>query len=233
MPTAPEMFCLWGKTGSHRRAVRTTRLTRSGSRWKNLAERGSVLVSAPDGTSIHDRRRSSRTAIPASPPGWGQQQVLHLLLPELRHEGRSVAARVLTRRDQEEATVLHALELAIHDPGLWRITLIICGIDSQEGRLYPIQAGRGVIVARRIPLIQEVIGIGGERRHEALVEQLVCQLARGRQLLVCQRSAVGGDAEEHIGHLERARLRGVVTVLPIRIVADRIDDQAPHHPIAA
>src|SRR5216684_3496128 len=84
-----------------------------------------------DGTSLHDRRRSSRTAAPASPPGWGQQQVLHLLLPELRHEGRSVAARVLTRRDQEEATVLHALELAIHDPGLWRITLIICGIDSQ------------------------------------------------------------------------------------------------------
>src|ERR1700687_4786408 len=104
-------------------------LTRSGRRWKNLAERGSVLVSAPDGTSIHDRRRSSRTAIPASPPGWGQQQILHLLLPELRHECRSVAARVLTRRDQEEATVLQALELAIHDPGLWRITLIICGID--------------------------------------------------------------------------------------------------------
>src|SRR5258705_11964155 len=101
-----------------------------------------------------------------SPPGWGQQHVLHLLLPELRHEGRSVAARVLTRRDQEEATVLHVLELAIHDPGLWRITLIICGIDSQEGHLNPIQAGRWVIVARRIPLIQEVIGIGVERRHE-------------------------------------------------------------------
>jgi len=26
----------------------------------------------------------SRTAAPASPPGWGQQQVLHLLLPELK-----------------------------------------------------------------------------------------------------------------------------------------------------
>ena len=51
---------------------------------EELGRTGSVLVSAPDGTSIHDRRRSSRTAIPASPPGWGQQQVLHLLLPELK-----------------------------------------------------------------------------------------------------------------------------------------------------
>ena len=32
--------------------------------------------------------------------GWGLQQLLHLLLPELRHAGGAVAARVLARRDR-------------------------------------------------------------------------------------------------------------------------------------
>ena len=57
--------------------------------------------------------------------------------------------------------------------------------------------------------------------------------ARRRHLLVGQRAARGGDAEEHGGRPEGLGLGRVVAVLPVGIVADRIDDQPPHHPVAA
>ena len=68
---------------------------------------------------------------PTSPPGCGQQQLLHLLLPEFRHCRRAVAARLLAGRYQVKAAILHALQLAIHDFGFRRIALVIGGINSQ------------------------------------------------------------------------------------------------------
>src|SRR5215472_4870972 len=40
--------------------------------------------------------------------------------------------------------------------------------------------------------------------------------------LVRQRSAFGGDAIKHVGHLEGARLRGAIAGVPVRIVAASI-----------
>ncbi len=54
-----------------------------------------------------------------------------------------------------------------------------------------------------------------------------------RLLLIGERAAVGGDAEEHVGDAERLGLLGVVAALPVGIVADRVDDEAAHHPVAA
>src|SRR5262245_29250869 len=108
-----------------------------------------------------------------------------------------------------EAPILYPLELVLHDSGCHRVALVVRGIDGQDRRLYALQVGRGIIISRRIPLIQKIVGISGERSREPLIKQCVSQFARWRELLIRQRSPVGGNAEEYIGHLERARLRRV------------------------
>jgi len=61
----------------------------------------------------------------APPTGGRRQQVLQLLLPELCKRGGEVPARVFARRDQEQSSVLYALNFAIRDPGFRRIAFVI------------------------------------------------------------------------------------------------------------
>ena len=161
------------------------------------------------------------------------QQLCQRLRIEPGHAGRAVAARLLAGRDQVEAAVPDLLQRGFHQAGLRRIALVVGGIDGQQRRRDALQARRGVVVARGFPLVEDVVGIGGERRRQPLVEKLVGLLARRRHLLVGQRAARGGDAVEHGGRPEGLGLGRVVAVLPVGIVADRIDDQPPHHPVAA
>ena len=144
-----------------------------------------------------------------------------------------MAAGLLARGDQQQLAVLHALQLALHDAGLGRVALVVGRIDGEQRRRDALEARRGVVVARGVPIVEEVVGVGLGRGRDALLQQLVGQLARRRLLLVGQRAADGGDAEEHIGHAEGLRLLGVVAALPRRIVAHGVDDHAPHHPVAA
>ena len=106
------------------------------------------------------------------PAGGGLQQLLQLLAPESRRAGGRVAARVFARRYQVKPTVLHAFECAFGDCGFRRVAFIVGRIDRQERGLDAFQAARGVIVARRLPLVEKVIGIAGGRRRQALVRSL-------------------------------------------------------------
>src|SRR4029079_17331904 len=106
-------------------------------------------------------------------PRRGSQQFLDLLLPKLGHAGGAVAAGVFAARYQIHAAILDALEFALEDSKLGWIAFVVGGIDGQQRGLHALQAGRRVVVARRVPLIQEVVGIGFERRRQPLVEQLV------------------------------------------------------------
>src|SRR5262245_46905798 len=90
-----------------------------------------------------------------------------------------MAARVVAGRYQVKPTVLHAFECAFRYSGFRRIAFIVGRIDRQERGLNAFKAGRGVVVARRLPLVEKVVGVGGERRRQALVEELVGLLARG------------------------------------------------------
>src|SRR5262249_56885884 len=94
------------------------------------------------------------------PAGSRLQQLLQLLAPEFCHAGGRVAARVFARRYQVKPAVLHAFEFALRDSGFWRIAFIVSRIDRQERGLNPFKAGRGVIVARRLPLVAKVVGVG-------------------------------------------------------------------------
>src|SRR4030095_12714966 len=78
-----------------------------------------------------------------------------------------------------------------------------------------------------------IIGITAERRAEALVHDLVGFLARRRGPVERLIAATGGEPVEHGGKLQAAGLLGVVALHPFRIVADRVDDQATGHPVAA
>src|SRR5262245_60893201 len=130
-----------------------------------------------------------------------------------------MAARVFAGRYQVKPTVLHAFECAFRYSGFRRIAFIVGRIDRQERGLNPFEAGRGVVVARRLPLVKKVIGIAGERGRQALVEELVGLLARGGQLLVRERASAGSDAEEHAGQAQGRRLSRVVAVVPFGIVS--------------
>jgi hypothetical protein len=144
-----------------------------------------------------------------------------------------VAGRFVACRDQVETRVLQARELSLHDSRLRRVALVVGGIDRQHGRSDAREARPRVVVARSVPLIEEVVGVGGERRREPFVHKTVGRLARGRRLLKREGSAVRGDAEEDVGSRDPFWLHVVIAAVPARIPADRVDQHAPHHPVAA
>src|SRR5262245_15980656 len=125
------------------------------------------------------RRRRGEGGNPSLPPGSaspsrrGGQQVLQLLLPELRVASGAMAARLFTRRNKEQTGVADALERAFSDAGLRRIALIVRGVDCENGCLDALEAWRRIIVARRVVLVDEVIGVGVRTSGEPLIDDLV------------------------------------------------------------
>src|SRR5207244_7777125 len=93
----------------------------------------------------------------------GLQQLAELLLPPLRLAGGAVPSGLGAPGNQEEAPVLHAPDLALEHAELWRIALIVGGVDREQHRLDALEPGGGVVVARRVPLIEDIVGIAGER----------------------------------------------------------------------
>jgi hypothetical protein len=58
------------------------------------------------------------------PPGRSLQQVSHLQVPELRHAGGAMAARILAGWYEVQTAALDALQFAFHQSGFRRTTLI-------------------------------------------------------------------------------------------------------------
>src|SRR5215831_20492936 len=155
------------------------------------------------------------------PSGRRLQELLQLLAPEFCHARGGVAARVFAGRYEVEPAVLDAFEFALGDSGFRRITLVVGRIDRQQRGVNAFKTRGGIVVARRLPLVQKVVGIAGRRGRQAPVDELVGLLPRGRRLLVCERSSAGSDAEEYGGQAQRPRLCGVVAIVPFRIAPDR------------
>jgi len=78
-----------------------------------------------------------------------------------------MAAGVFAGRYEVKPTVLHAFEFALRDAGFRRVTLVVSGIDRQERGLNPFEAGRWIVVARRLPLYRKSLaslGSGAAKR---------------------------------------------------------------------
>src|SRR5436309_973675 len=103
-----------------------------------------------------------------------------------------MSPRVAARRDEDVASVLRALDLALEDPELRRVAFVVGGVDGDERRADALQARRRVVVVRGFPLEQHVVGVAAEGLREPLRDDRVGFLARWRLLVVRLRSARGG-----------------------------------------
>src|SRR4030095_8838833 len=91
-----------------------------------------------------DQTRLPRTARLFRAARRALQQLRQLLLPEFRLGGGAVAGGLVTRGDQQDAAVLHPLDLAIQQAELWRVALVVRRVDHQQNRLAALHApGRG------------------------------------------------------------------------------------------
>ena len=96
------------------------------------------------------------------------QELLQLLRVPLGRRRGAVAGGRLARRNQQQLRVLDALELALHDPGLRRIALVVGRVDRQHAR--PgcwSRPGAAIVVARGFPGVEIVVGVdvsGAARR---------------------------------------------------------------------
>src|SRR5829696_9370897 len=147
------------------------------------------------------------------PPRRGVQERRELLGVELRHAGGAVAARLLAGRDEKQAAVLDALHRRLGNAGRRRVALVVGGVDGKERRRDLVEARRRVVGGRGFPGVDVVVGVGGERRREALVDELVGRGPRRRELLVGEVAAVRAGGVEHGRELHRFRLLGVIAVV--------------------
>ena len=85
---------------------------------------------------------------------------------------------------------------------------------------------------RGFPLVDEVVGIGGDGGCQPVVDHLVGLRRRRRQRLIGQRAAAGRDAIGVDGVFHHARLGGVIAAIIVGIVADGLQHHPPQHPVA-
>src|SRR5262249_52333032 len=129
------------------------------------------------------------------------QELLQRRFPEFRQAGGAMAARVLARRDQVDTAVLDALDLTFQEPSFGGIALVVRRVDGEQWRHDAVELRCWIVVARGLPLIEQVVRIGCGPCSQPVVEELVGAFARWRELLVGKRAAAGRNREEHGGRL--------------------------------
>ena len=89
------------------------------------------------------------------------QQILQVGLPDRRERVRAVAGRLVAQRQHDRAAFRHALDLALEDLQLRRVDEVVRGVHGQERRLDLLEAGTGIVVARRFERVEDVVGVAG------------------------------------------------------------------------
>ena len=98
------------------------------------------------------------------PPRCSPKQFFKLLLVEPRHASGAVAARSVARRDQVQAAVSHAFQRVLRKSCLRRVALVVGRVDDEQRGRNALEFRRWIVVARRPPRLDEVVGVGQERR---------------------------------------------------------------------
>jgi hypothetical protein len=147
---------------------------------------------------------------------------------------RAMAKGLLGNGQEDELPVLDAMNFAFGNPEIGRIDEIIGGIDVQDVSLNGFKFGGRIVVSGRIDGVEEIVGIEstGEANHRGS-EKLVRGIASGKIFPHVQGSAAGDD-EEIGGDLQSGtRLRRVVPIFPVGVLADAVNDHFPPDAIAA
>src|SRR5688572_20861850 len=102
---------------------------------------------------------------------------------------------------QQHLAIPHALDLTVQHSEFRRVTLVVRRVDREQRGPNAFQPCRRVVVARRVPLIEDIVGVSAETAAETLVEELVGLLPRRCRLIERQIAAVRSNAEEYRGEL--------------------------------
>src|SRR4029077_7967878 len=119
--------------------------------------------------ALQSKRQPRAPSALHRPLGCALKQFPKFFRIEFREPGGPMTASLLARRNEVEMAILHALKRTLHQAGLRRIALVIGGIDCEQCGFDALEAGRGVVVTRGIPLVEEIVGVGAEWRCESLV----------------------------------------------------------------
>ena len=147
---------------------------------------------------------------------------------------RAVPSRLVRRRQQDVAAAFHARHQLFHDPQLRRVHHIVCGIDREEARGDLLEVRRRIVVARRVELIEHVVGVvGGDARPQLSLVPGVGGVTRRSRLVPADRAA--GHHHQKIDGADHPGVRwlGVVAVLVRGIARDAVHDHRAHDPVSA
>ena len=138
----------------------------------------------------------------------------------------AVSARLVAQRNHDGAAFRDSFDLALENSKLRRVDQVVGGIDRQEWCANFFQARAGIVIARGFQRVEDIVGVVGlQMVGDKLVEGFVSLFEIGRFFLAQNR--IAAHEPEHFSRgVETWRLRRIFTAFPIRIVPDRVDEDA-------
>ena len=152
--------------------------------------------------------------------------------PERRARVGSVANRLWRHWHRHRAAARDAAYLVLENAELGRVDQIVGEVHREERRANRLEPRAGVVVLRRLERIEHVVRVVllhvfGDERLERFVGS---RESRPRELTL---DGIAPEKEQRLCRgAEARRLRLVVATFPRRIVANRVDDDAPPHPVS-
>jgi len=156
------------------------------------------------------------------------EELLKIGLPDGGVGVGAVAEGLFGSGQEDEPAAFHALDFAFGDAEFGRVDEIVGGVDVHDVGLDGFEFGGGIVIARGIDGVEKIVGVesGGEACHGG-GKIFIGGIAGGEIFLHVEGSAAGDD-QKIGGDLQGgARLRGVVAIFPVGILADAV-----HHHFA-
>ena len=145
-----------------------------------------------------------------------------------------MSTRSIGDGNEDELGVRHSRDQFFGDAELGRVDEIVGGVDPEDRSGDGGELRLGVVVARGVDVVEEVVGVGvsGEAGKSSIGISLGLG-ARGEVLLHLERSRAG-DRDQIVGAAETLDgFGGVVAVLPRRIIANDLHGHVAPHAVAA
>jgi len=135
---------------------------------------------------------------------------------------------------EDELCIRHLRDHLFGDAEFRRVDEVVCGVDPEDGSGDGRELRRGVVVARGVDVVEEVVGIGvGDVAGDDAVDVGFGLSAGGVVFLELERSAARDDDQVARAAETFRWFGGVLTVLPGGIVADGLHRHVAPHAVAA
>src|SRR6266480_592619 len=155
-----------------------------------------------------------------------RQQTAELIFPQRRDGVAAVTTGFLTQGNYQRATMWNAFDFAFENSELGWIDQIIRGIDRKQWRANFLQVWTGIVIARRVQCVEDIVGIVGLHNVGDEFVQNFIRFREGGCFFLSQRWVAAHEPKHFGGGAQTRRLRFVFATAPSRIIADGIDDDA-------